>query len=836
MKCPKCQADNPDTQRFCGECGTQLTPSEELPISHTKTLETPAEELRRGTTFAGRYEIIEELGKGGMGAVYRVEDKKIGQEVALKLIKPEIASDKKTITRFSNELKTARMISHRNVCRMFELMEAEGTHFITMEYVPGEDLKSLIRRVRRLDVGTAISISKQICEGLVEAHRLGVIHRDLKPSNIMIDKEGSARIMDFGIARSLKAEGITGEGVIIGTPEYMSPEQVEAREVDQRSDIYSLGVILYEMVTGQLPFKGDTPLSIALKHKSEVPKDPRELNPQITEDLSLLILKCLEKDRENRYQSADELHSALTNIEKGIPITDRIVPKKPITSREITLTFGIKKLIIPALVIVTIAVMALVLWRLLIKKEPVPIPEQKASVAVLPFVNLSPQENQEYLCDGLAESIINALSKIKELRVPARASSFLFKSKERDIREIGQRLSVEAVLDGSLQRVGNRIRITAQLIDVADESLLWSEQFNRELDDIFEIQDKITLSIVDKLKVSLMGREGEALTKRHTESTEAYQAYQKGMYFWSKRTTEDNIRGIEYFQEALEHDPNFALAYVGLANSYITLSPIGGPITPEEGISKAKAAALKALDIDSTLGEAHAALAFIYFTYERNWEEAEKEFKQAIDLNPGYATAHQWYSDYLLVKERFEDSLNEVKRANELDPLSPIVNYYRGDQLYYMRRYDQALEEINEMLEMFPNFGPGYNRRGLIYLQKGKCQKAIKEIQKAETLTGSSGRYLGSLGYAYATCGYRDKALRALEELTQLAQQRHVRPLDIAGIYAGLQNKDRAFEWIEKAYKARTFHVLLIKLDPVYDSLQSDPRFQELLRKIGLEK
>jgi tetratricopeptide (TPR) repeat protein len=317
---------------------------------------------------------------------------------------------------------------------------------------------------------------------------------------------------------------------------------------------------------------------------------------------------------------------------------------------------------------------------------------------------------------------------------------------------------------------------------------------------------------VDKLKVSLMKEEKGTLTKHHTESTEAYQAYHKGMYSWSKRTTEDTKRGLEYFQEALEHDSNFALAYVGLANSYITLSPIGGPISPKEGISKAKAAALKALDIDSTLGEAHTALAFIYFTYERNWEEAEKEFKLAMDLSPGYATAHQWYSDYLLVMERFEDSLNEVQRANELDPLSPIVNYYRGDQLYYMRQYDQALEEINDMLEMFPDFGPAYNRLGLTYLQKGMCKEAIKELQKAEALTGRSGRYLGSLGYAYAMCGHKDKALQALEELTALAQQRPVRPLDIAEIYIGLQDKNRAFEWIEKANKARTFHVLLIKL------------------------
>jgi len=367
-KCPKCHSDNPDTQRFCGECATPLQPSKKIPV--TETIVTPKEELTRGTTLAGRYEIIEELGKGGMGNVYRVEDKKTNEELALKLIKPEIASDKKTLERFSNELKLAHKISHKNVCRMYHLGEEKGVHFITMEYVPGEDLKSMIRMTRQLTVGTAISIAKQVCDGLVEAHRLGVIHRDLKPSNIMIDKAGTVRIMDFGIARSLKTKGITGTGVMIGTPEYMSPEQVEGKEVDQHSDIYSLGIILYEILTGRIPFEGDTPFAIGLKHKSEEPENPRRLNSQIPEDLSRLILKCLEKDRENRYQSAEELCSELTRIEEGIPTTERVIPKrKPLTSREITVKFSLKKLFMPALAFVAI-IAVIILAVFLIRKLP----------------------------------------------------------------------------------------------------------------------------------------------------------------------------------------------------------------------------------------------------------------------------------------------------------------------------------------------------------------------------------------------------------------------------------------------------------------------------------
>jgi serine/threonine-protein kinase len=381
VECPKCNFDNPKDSRYCNKCATPLPSSEDISAVPTKALKTPIKELTRGTTFASRYEIIEKLGKGGMGKVYRVEDKKIKEEVALKLIEPEIASDKKAIKRFSNELKMARKIAHRNVCKMYDLGEEKGTHYITMEFVPGEDLKSFIRRSGQLTVAKSISIAKQVCEGLSEAHNLGVVHRDLKPSNIMIDKEGNARIMDFGIARSLQAKGITRAGVMIGTPEYMSPEQVDGKEADQCSDIYSLGVVMYEMITGKLPFKGDSTLSIALKHKSEKPQDPREINPQIPENISRLIMRCLEKDREMRYQTAEELLSELGKIEEGIPTEERVIPKRrPTTSRDITVTFNLKKILIPTLAVVVLAVIAVLIFKPFPKKEVVPAPSDKPSV------------------------------------------------------------------------------------------------------------------------------------------------------------------------------------------------------------------------------------------------------------------------------------------------------------------------------------------------------------------------------------------------------------------------------------------------------------------------
>jgi serine/threonine-protein kinase len=432
IKCPKCKTENTSDSQFCKSCATPLPPSKDIHV--TEILETPTEELTRGTTFANRYEIIEELGTGGMGRVYRVEDKKIKEEVALKLIKPEIASDKKTIERFSNELKMARKIAHKNVCKMYDLGEEKGTHFITMEYVPGQDLSGLIRQTGQLTVGTAISIARQVCEGLTEAHRLGVIHRDLKPQNIMIDKEGNARIMDFGIARSLKEKGITGTGVMVGTPEYMSPEQAEVKEIDQRSDIYSLGVILYEMATGRAPFEGETSLGIAMKHKSEIPRDPRDVNAQIPKDLSQIILKCMEKHKEKRYQNTEELLSKLEKM-------------KSVTAETIT------------------------------------VPEWKNSIAVLLFKNMSADPEQEYFCEGMAEELINNLAQITDLRVVARTSAFSFRDKDVDIREIGKKLNVDKVLEGNVRKAGNRLRITAQLINVSDGYDLWSERYDREMED-----------------------------------------------------------------------------------------------------------------------------------------------------------------------------------------------------------------------------------------------------------------------------------------------------------------------------------------------------------------
>jgi serine/threonine protein kinase/tetratricopeptide (TPR) repeat protein len=837
IECPKCHFENKDDTIYCGKCATELKPPEQAPIEHTETLQAPQEELTTGSTFAGRYQIIEELGKGGMGKVYKAQDTEIKEKVAIKLIKPEISADKKTVERFQNELKFARKIVHKNVGRMYDLGKEEGNYYITMEYVEGQDLKGVIRQTKQLTIGTTISIAKQICEGLKEAHNLGVVHRDLKPSNIMIDKNGDARIMDFGIARSTTGKGITDKGIMIGTPEYMSPEQVEGKEIDQRTDIYSLGIILYEMLTGRVPFEGDTALTVAVKHKTEEPKEPKEYNEQISDDLNGVILKCLEKDKEKRYQSSGEVRSELENIGKGIPTTDREIPKrKAITSKEITVTLGLRKMLVPLLIFIAIIIIGIVIWQLLLKKEAVPSPlvQDKPSIAVLPFEDLSPQKDQEYLCDGFSESLINALNKINGLRIPGRTSSFLFKDKERDIQEIGERLNVNTVLEGTVQKAYDKLRITVKLIDVSDESLLWSEQYSRELDDIFIIQDDITSAIVKELKISLIGEERKNLAKRYTDNQEAYNQYLRGIYFLNDRTEEGMVKSIDYFNKAIELDPAYALAYVGLADSYILLAEWEFS-SPQEVYPKAKNAALKALEIDDKLSEAHCALAMIKRDYEWDWVGAEREFKRAIELNPNYPTAHQWYAEYLTCMARHDEAIEEIGRATELDPLSiNIASVTGGVIFYYAREFDRGIEQCKKALDLDPTHYPSHFSLAWNYRQKEIYEEAIVELNKAIEIGGASFLKI-DLACTYALSGERAKAQMIVEDLRKVLPQGYVSSYYFAMYYFAIGENDQGFRYLDKAFEERNFIMVFIKVDPFLDGIRHDPRFKAILKKMNLE-
>jgi serine/threonine protein kinase/Tfp pilus assembly protein PilF len=833
LKCPKCDTDNPSDSKYCKECATPL-PSDV--ISVTRTLETPSEVLSRGTIFANRYEILEVLGSGGMGKVYRALDKKLDEEVALKLINPDIASDKRTLERFSNELKIARKISHKYIGRMYELMEDESTHFITMEYVPGEDLKSFIRRSGQMAVGTTMRIASQACEGLAEAHKLGVIHRDLKPSNIMIDKLGNAKVMDFGIARFLKAKGLTGAGVIIGTPEYMSPEQAEAKETDHRSDIYSLGIVLYEMLTGQIPFEGDTPLSIAMKHKGEIPKDPKELNPQIPVGLSRLILKCLEKEKENRFQTSEEIIDEINKLNKDIPTAQREVPwRRPLSSKEITVLFSLKKLFMPAIILAALIIAGIIFWPLLPQREVLLFESGRPSIAVLPFDDLSQEKDQEAFCLGFAESLINAFSKIEDLRIPAKTSSFSFKGKEQNLEEIGEKLDVATVLMGSVQKAENKIRISAQLVKIADESVLWSGQFSRKMYDIFSIQDDISVEIVRELKGTLLGKDKEDLTKRYTENAEAYNLYLQGRFFWEKRTEEGFKKAVECFKQAIELDPSYSLAYVGLANTYGTFAGYGF-LSLDEAIPRVRTLLEKALSIDDEIADAHTLMAQITYAYDWDWEGAEKEFKLALQLNPNSMYAHMWFSIYLAKMGRMDKALEELTRAYELDPLNIVVNYGMGAGNIWARRYDVAIQAFEKSLSMDQNFVPAYVGLGKIYLLQSKHEEALEELDKARELSrGSSPDVVSLRGMVHAESGNRVEAEKALEELFDLSQQRHVSSIHFTSLYMALNQKDQAFDWLEKAYRERSDELTALKIDPLWDDLRADPRFSEVIKKIGLD-
>jgi serine/threonine protein kinase/tetratricopeptide (TPR) repeat protein len=822
VKCPKCQADNPDTQRFCGDCGTQLPESGKIPIP-TRTLDTPREELTTGSTFAGRYQIIEELGKGGMGKVYKANDIEIKEKVAIKLIKPEISTDKNTIERFQNELKFARKIRHKNVCQMYDLNRDGGTYYITMEYVEGENLKDMIRMSGQLGIGTAVSIARQVCEGLAEAHKLGVIHRDLKPSNIMIDREGDVRIMDFGIARSLKDKGITGPGVMIGTPEYMSPEQVEGKEVDRSSDIYSLGAILYEMVTGRVPFAGETALAIALKQKTEEPQDPKELNSNLSEDLGRLIMKCLEKDKEKRYRKAEELQSELENIEKNIPTIDRAVPyKKPLTSKEITVTFSTKRLWIPALIIIMVAVVGVFLWHPWSRLGSPPSETEKPSIAVLPFEDMSPDKDQAFLCDGFSESLINALTKIRDLRIPARTSSFSFKGKDQSLQEIGERLNVKSVLEGSVQRAGEELRITVKLVNVSDESVQWSEQYRRKLDDVFKIQDEITLKVVEELKVKLAGGERAELTKRNTTSAEAYQLYLQGRYFRWIETKPNLLKAKDYFEKAIAKDLNYSSAYAGLADTYMLLG-LYAMMPRDEAAKQAKNAAQKALELDEHSSEAHTSIGVIIEVFDWDWEGAEREFKQAIALNPNYFDAHYEYGGLLSRQKRLDEAEVELQKAVQIDPLSSRVHAFLG-LVYRLKGETEKAEEQ-------------YKKRDELNPVPSVTGSAIERAQKLIERDGKLPQRLLGLSYAYIQSGQEAEAYKLVDELKQMYEESDVGniALYLARAYVYIDDKDQALEWLERAWERRDPLLIAIHTWPSWDPIRQDPRFKAILTKMGLE-
>ena len=743
IKCPECNFANTSDSQYCKKCGTQLPSTGEEPVEHTETLHAPREELTTGSTYAGRYQVIEELGKGGMGKVYKAHDTEIKEKVALKLIKTEIASDKKTIERFQNELKLARKISHRNVCRMYDLNKEENSYYITMEYVSGEDLKSLIRRVKQLTPGTAITIAKQVCDGLEEAHRLGVVHRDLKPSNIMIDKDGNAKIMDFGIARSLKGKGITGAGVMIGTPEYMSPEQVESKEVDRRSDIYSLGVILYEMVTGRVPFEGDTPFSVGVKHKSEVPQDPKEINEQIPDDLSGLILKCLEKDKEKRFRNVGELRDELGSIEKGVPTTERVIParKTSITSKEITVQFSLKKAFLPVLIFVAVVIIGFVIWRLLPKKEAAQMISDKPSIAVMYFENSTGDTNLDHYRKAISDLLITDLGQSKYIKVLSGATLYnilrqLDKLDEKSfssevLKEVASRGGVNHVLTGSYTSAGETYRINYSLLDGNTAELLSSERVEGVGEEsIFSMVDELT----NKIKTHFQFSEEQIASDIDRRVGEITTNSPEALKFFSM-ATEYSVAGeqeksIELLEKAVAIDPEFAMAYRALWANYGNLG-YG---------TKAYECMNKAIDLADRLSEKERLRieADYYRTSEKTIERAIVAFEKLLNLYPEETGArHNLGLTYSNIGEP-EKAIEQYKIC--IKEGSQFIYTYTNLASEYasLGLYDKAQEILEKYLNNISDVAPVHLRLSSHYRYQGKFDLAIKEIEKSILLDPTS--------------------------------------------------------------------------------------------------